>query len=144
MRRRSSSYFSLRESQYFVQLLQSGGYLSTKVLMAHLSVQASMSLLGYDVPLGKSATDKARRREVFEIIHPYIMSPADMEEVEEAGVEVKDLSLESFTATQKGMLGTTLSYYTKQYFQYFFPSKGLIPNNKYGYLVDRRSCNGKL
>ena len=65
------------------------------------------------------------------------MSPEDMEEVAEAGDQVKDLWLESFTAIQKGMpvVGTTLSYYTKQYFQYFFPSKDLIPNNKYGSLV---------
>ncbi len=55
--------------------------------------------------------------------------------MEEAGDQVKDLWLESFIATQKGMIGTTLSYYTNQYFQYFFPSKGLIPNNKYGFLV---------
>ena len=84
--------------------------------MAYLSVQASMSLLGYDVPLGKSAIDKANRREVFEIIHPYIMSPADMEEVEAAGDQVKDLWLESFTATQKGMICTALSYFNKAVF----------------------------
>ena len=126
---------SLLQLLPLLPLLQSGGYLGTMVLMAHVSVQASMSMHSINVPLGKTAADKRKRKEVFEIIHPYIMSPADMEEVEEAGVEVKDLWLESFTATQKGMIGTTLSYYTKQYFQYFFPSRGLIPNNKYGSLV---------
>ena len=102
--------------------------------MVYLSVQASKSILGSDVPLGKSAIDKADRRNIFETIHPYIMSPEDMAEVAETGDQVKDLWLESFTA-QKGIIGTTHSYYTKQYFQYLFPSKGLIPNNKYGSLV---------
>ena len=61
------------------------GCLRTKVLMVHLSVQVGMSVYGpnygYDVPSGKSLIDKAKRREIFEIIHPYIMSPEDMEEV---------------------------------------------------------------
>jgi hypothetical protein len=81
--------------------------------MAYLCVQASMSVLGYDVPLLTSAIDKAKRRDKFEIIHPYIMSAEDMAEVEKAGDRGKDLWLESFTAPQKGMIGTTLFYYTK-------------------------------
>ena len=89
--------------------------------MVYLSVQASKSILGSDVPLGKSAIDKANHRIMFETIHPYTMSPEDMAEITapEAGDQVKDLWLESFTATQKEMIGTTLNYYAKQYFQYF-------------------------
>ena len=107
---------SLLQLLPLLPLLQSGGYLGTMVLMAHVSVQVSMSLYGFDVPLGKTSTDKRKRREVFEIIHPYTLSEEDMEEVAEAGEQQIELWLESFTATQKGLLGTTLSYYTKQYF----------------------------
>ncbi len=110
------------------------------MLIAYLCVQASMSVLGYDVPtadvpVGTSAIDKTKRRDRFKIIHPYIMSPEDIAEVEESGNRVEDLWLESFTATQKGMIGTTPNFCTKQYFQDCFPSKGLIPNKKYGFLV---------
>ncbi len=59
-----------------------GFNLRTKLLMAYLCVQASMSVLGYDVPLGRSAIDKAKHRDIFEIIHPYIMLAEDMVEVE--------------------------------------------------------------
>ena len=126
---------SLLQLLPLLPLLQSGGYLGTMVLMAHVSVQVSMSMHSINVPLGKTAADKRKRKEVFEVIHYYTLSAADMEEVVAAGEQQIELWLENFTATQKGLLGTTLSFYSKQYFQYFFPSKGLIPNNKYGSLV---------
>ncbi len=92
--------------------------------------------------------DAAKHREIFEIIHPYIMSPEDIEEVAQAGDQIQDLWLVSFAVTQKGMIGTTLSYYTKQYFQYFSRVKALFQTISmaplWGFLLDRRSCNGKL
>ena len=126
---------SLLQLLPLLPLLQSGGYLGTMVLMAHVSVQACMSKYGMNVPLSKTLTDKRSRKDVFDIIHPYTLSAADMEEVMEAGEQQIELWLESFTATQKGLLGTTLSHDSKQYFQYFFPSKALIPNSKFGSLV---------
>ena len=111
---------SLLQLLPLLPLLQSGGYLGTMVLMVHVSVQACMSKYGMNVPLSKTLTDKRSRKDVFDIIHPYTLSAADMEEVVAAGEQQIELWLESFTATQKGLLGTTLSFYSKQYFQYFF------------------------
>ncbi len=53
--------------------------------MVIVSVQVSMSLFSFDVPMGRTKADKKMRRNVFDIIHPYIMSPDDMVVVQEAG-----------------------------------------------------------
>ena len=82
---------SLLQFLPLLPLLQSGGYLGTMVLMAHVSVQVSMSMHSINVPLGKTAADKRKRKEVFEVIHYYTLSAADMEEVMEAGEQQIEL-----------------------------------------------------
>jgi hypothetical protein len=87
--------------------------------------QAMMSLVGHEIPLGRSTADQVLRVEVFDIIHPYCLSPDDLEIVNEADVITKTLWLETFTNTQKGLLGTSLLGLAKDQFRTnFFPSNG--------------------
>jgi hypothetical protein len=64
--------------------------------MVIVSVQVIMSIFGVDIPMGRTTADKQMRRNVFDIIHPYIMSPDDMIVVQVAGDQIKDLWLETF------------------------------------------------
>ena len=98
-------------------------------------MQACMSLSGADLPLGRSTEDKKMRRAIFDVIAPYIMSAADMLAVQEAGDQIKDLWLETFTNSQKVMINSTLNAEAKAYFDHFFPGKGNIPSVKYANLV---------
>jgi len=38
-----------------------------------------MALFGFDIPLGKGADDCIRRREVFNVIKPYVFSEEDLD-----------------------------------------------------------------
>ena len=42
-------------------------------------VKVSMALFGFDIPLGKGADDCIRRREVFNVIKPYVFSEEDLD-----------------------------------------------------------------
>ena len=87
-----------------------------------------LSLKGYDIPLGRTVGEKALRRQVWDIIAPYFLSAEDMKTVAEADPEQMDLFLESFTATQKGLLYTTLSIAAKEYcIKTYYPARGSIP-----------------
>ena len=103
--------------------------------MVVVTMQACMSLCGADLPLGRSTEDKKMRRAIFDVIAPYIMSAADMLAVQEAGDQIKDLWLETFTNSQKVMINSTLNAEAKAYFDHFFPSKGNIPAVKYANLL---------
>ena len=96
-----------------------------------------MGMYGVDIPMGRTANDKKMRRDVFDVIHPYVMSEleADMAEVAAAGHQVLDLWLETFTNSQKVMIGSTLNAEAKRYFNRFFLGEGNIPSEKYGALV---------
>ena len=98
-------------------------------------MQGCMSLCGADLLLGRSTEVKKTRREIFDLIAPYIMSAADMLAVQEAGDQIKDLWLETFTNSQKVMINSTLNAEAKAYFDHFFPSKGNIPSVKYANLL---------
>ena len=100
-----------------------------------VSVQMSMSKCGVNLPMGRSTEDKKMRRAIFDVIAPYIMSAADMLAVQEAGDQIKDLWLETFTNSQKVMINSTLNAEAKAYFDHFFPGKGNIPSVKYANLV---------
>ena len=82
-----------------------------------------MSMYGVDMPMGRTAHDKKMRRDVFDVIHPYVMSAADMAEVALAGQQVLDLWLETFTNSQKVMIGTTLNWEAKYISTVFFKSR---------------------
>jgi hypothetical protein len=70
--------------------------------------QAMMSVAGHEIPLGKLTGDIMLRNMIFDIIHPYCLSPEDMKIVNEADHRKKTLWLETFTNTQKGIIGTSL------------------------------------
>ena len=103
--------------------------------MVVVTMQGCMSLCGADLPLGRSTEDKKTRREIFDLIAPYIMSAADMLAVQEAGDQIKDLWFETFTYLQKVMINSTLNATAKSYFDRFFPKNGNISSVKYGALV---------
>jgi hypothetical protein len=92
-----------------------------------------LSLKGYDIPLGKTVSEKSIRQRVWGIIAPYFLSAEDMKTVAEADPEEMALFLESFTATQKGLLYTTLSIATKEYcIATYYPPRGSIPTFEHG------------
>ena len=98
--------------------------------------QAMMSLAGYEIPLGRSTADQVLRLEVFNIIHPYCLSPEDMEIVNESDPITKILWLETFTNTQKGLLGTSLFALAKSQFRTnFFPSNGAYPASDFAAML---------
>ena len=103
--------------------------------MVVVSMQVGMSMCGVDLSMGRSTEDKKMRRAIFDVIAPYIMSAADMLAVQEAGDQIKDLWLETFTNSQKVMINSTLNAEAKAYFDHFFPGKGNIPSVKYANLV---------
>ena len=98
--------------------------------------QAMMSLVGHEIPLGRSTADQELRFEVFDIIHPYCLSPEDMEIVNGVDPMTKVLWLETFTNTQKGMLGTSLLSLAKDQFRAnFFPSNGAYPATDFAEMI---------
>ena len=100
-----------------------------------VSVQMSMSKCGVNLPMGRSTEDKKMRRKIFDVIAPYIMSPDDMVVVQQAGDQIKDLWLETFTNSQKVMINSTLNAEAKSFCDHFFPGKGNIPSVKYANLL---------
>ena len=91
-------------------------------------LQAMLSLKGYDIPVGRTASEKLTREEVFNLIAPYFLSSEDMETIGEADPEEMALWLETFTNTQKGLLYTSLNVATKSFcIDNYFPCKGSVP-----------------
>ncbi len=89
-----------------------------------------LSMKGYDLLLGRTMSEKAARQQVFYIIAPYFLSSEDMETV--ADPEEMAHWLETFTATQKGFVHTSLNVAAKLYcIDRYFPSKGSIPTPKH-------------
>ena len=101
-------------------------------------MQVSVSMYGADLPMGRTTVDKQMCRKVCDIIHSYVMSPDDMVEAQQAGDQIKDLWLETFTSSQKVMISSTLNAEAKSFFDRFFPGKGSIPSAKYANLVGLR------
>ena len=79
-----------------------------------------MSVAGHEIPLGKSTGDIMLRNMIFDIIHPYCLSPEDMKIVNEADHREKNLWLETFTNTQKGIIGTSFLNLAKDEFRSSF------------------------
>lgn len=87
-----------------------------------------MALFGFDIPLGKGHDDCIKRREIFNIIKPYVFSEEDIEQIQQATPQMLDLWLESFAMSQKGMLFTSLQRMVKDEFRKYFPSHSSLPN----------------
>ena len=84
-----------------------------------------LSMKGYDLLLGRTMSEKAARQQVFDIIAPYFLSSEDMETVAEADPEEMAHWLETFTATQKGLVHTTLNMAAKEYcIATYYPPRG--------------------
>jgi len=83
--------------------------------------QAMMSPVGHEIPLGRSTADQELRFEVFDIIHPYCLSPEDMEIVNGAELNTKVTSL--------------LSLAKDQFRANFFPSNGAYPATDYAEMI---------
>jgi hypothetical protein len=105
------------------------------LIVYNLLFQVCLALHGPDMPMARSPLDKIRRKEVFDIIAPYTMSHEDMEVFEAAPERLQDLWLESFTASLKGILFTSLQRLTKDEFSKCFPSHGASPAQIHGTAV---------
>ena len=90
--------------------------------------QAMMSVVGHELPLGKSSEDQILRDRIFNLIAPYCLSTEDMEELETFSRREMDVWLQSFTNTQKGVIFTSLLSNAKELFRKkYFPSTGAYP-----------------
>ena len=94
-----------------------------------------MSLYGFDVPCGRNSKATARRKKIFDIIAPYVMSQEDIDAVAERPVLLRDLWLESLANTHRTMLHSKLQRNTKDFLHKFFPSNGCLPKAKNAALV---------
>jgi hypothetical protein len=90
--------------------------------------QAMMSVVGHEIPLGKSSEDQILRDRIFQMIAPYCLSTEDMEELDTFSKREMDVWLQSFTNTQKGVIFTSLLSNAKELFRKkYFPSTGACP-----------------
>jgi hypothetical protein len=98
--------------------------------------QAMMSLQGHDIPLGRSTGDQNTRLKIFDIIKPYCFSTEELAEVYAADSVTRTCWLETFTNSQKGIIGTSLLGLAKEEFRTkFFPADGAYPAKKNAALI---------
>ena len=98
--------------------------------------QAMMSVVGHEIPLGKSSEDLILRDRIFNMIAPYCLSTEDMEELETFSKREIDVWLQSFTNTQQGVIFTSLLSNAKEWFRKkYFPSAGAYPASAYAELL---------
>lgn len=86
-----------------------------------------MAIYGMDIPTARTPEDRAKRRAIFQIIAPYVLSEKDIKVIEETPVQLQDLWFESFAASQRGMLYTNLQIKVKKLFGKYFPPNGTLP-----------------
>ena len=98
-----------------------------------------MSLYGTDVPMRVTHADNIRRRKIFNIIAPYVLSQQDMSTVQETPQNLVDLWLTTFTNSQKGVIGNLYNQTKSMAKQLFFPSSGTVPAQENAALVGLRS-----
>ena len=55
-----------------------------------------MSMFGFDVPCGRNQVAASRRKRIFDVIAPYVMSQEDIDTVASRPAYLRDLWLESF------------------------------------------------
>ncbi len=96
-----------------------------------------MSVVGHELPLGKSTEDQILRDRIFNMIAPYCLSTEDMEDLETFSERERDVWLQSFTNTQKGVIFTSLLSNAKEWFRKKkkFPSAGAYPATSYAELL---------
>ena len=98
-------------------------------------MQVSMSMYGFEVPCGRNQLAAGRRKKVFDIIAPYVMSQDDLDAVAERTQYLRDLWLESMANAARTMLQSKLQVKTKEFMRRFFPSNGLFPTKKHAALI---------
>ena len=94
-----------------------------------------MSMYGFEVPCGRNQLAAGRRKKVFDIIAPYVMSQDDLDAVAERTQYLRDLWLESMANAARTMLQSKLQVKTKEFMRRFFPSNGLFPTKKHAALI---------
>ncbi len=88
-----------------------------------------MSVQGHDIPLSRSTRDKNMRIKIFDIVKPYCFSTEELAIMNEADSFTRTGWLETFTNSQKGIIGTSLLGLVKDEFRTnFFPSDGVYPS----------------
>ena len=98
-------------------------------------LQISMSLYGADIPVGSTVADNNRRRKVWEIVAPYVLSEQDISTVQATPQLLVDLWLTTFTNSQKGVIGN-LNNQVKLFMKLrFFQSSGSVPSPENAVLV---------
>ncbi len=101
-------------------------------------MQAILSEHGYDFPTGRSMTAINQRNEIFDIIHPYVLSADDLVTVQQTNPGIKTLWLETFTNSLKDMLHNNLNINAKHEFAgNVFPPRGALPEAITGRLIYR-------
>jgi hypothetical protein len=104
-----------------------------KLMILH--TQVSMSMFGFDVPCGRNQVAASRRKKIFDVIAPYVMSQEDIDTVASRPAYLRDLWLESFANAARTMLSSKLQIRTKELLRKFFPSNGLLPTKRHAALI---------
>ena len=98
-------------------------------------MQVSMTLYGFEVPCGRNQLAASRRKKIFDIIAPYVLSQEDIDAVAERTQYVRDIWLESMANAVRTMLYSKLQTRTKDFLRRFFPSNGLLPTKKHAAMI---------
>ncbi len=95
-----------------------------------------MSIVGYDIPLGRTTKDNTLRQEVFDLIAPYVLSAEEIQMVDETDPQIRGLWFETFTNSQKGVLFTSLNALAKEFYRkFYFPDNGTCPPPEFAALL---------
>ena len=91
-------------------------------------LQVTISLFGADLPLGNTMSDSLRRRKIFDIAAPYVLSEDDSSTVRAALQHLVDLWLGTFTSSLKGVFLNLCSKTKAAVQQSYFPRSGTVPS----------------
>mmetsp|Transcript_52038 Transcript_52038/g.108692 ORF Transcript_52038/g.108692 Transcript_52038/m.108692 type:complete len:383 (-) Transcript_52038:61-1209(-) len=103
--------------------------------MISFILQVAISLFGADLPTGSAISDLSRRRKIFDIAAPYVLSQDDLATVRAAPQHLVDLWLGTFTSSLKGIFLNLLSKTKATVQQSYFPSSGTVPSEENAKLV---------
>ena len=73
----------------------------------------------------------SHRQKIYGIIAPYVLSAEDMQEIDEAPRQLKELWLESLAKTNRTMVQTNMQRATKELLRKALPSKDLVPSRRF-------------
>jgi hypothetical protein len=108
---------------------------NTAVVLNWFISQVAISLHGPDIPVGSTISDLNRRRKIFEIAAPYVLSAGDIETVKATPQNLVDLWLSTFTSSLKGIFLNLYSQTKNVARQSYCPRSGMIPAEAHAKLV---------